>query len=260
MLYFHFPFFLDHSLDKLVDFLSTVTSFSTLKEVNELGLVGESSTWAGKLERPQKVVRFLEVRSHGGKFVDKVGTALDTDGSNALFNDRVVGNGDALLVKLSESTLVDKLLDGLTGRVAVGHVWLDKTEHTDGRLVKLDKSGVVDLTKTEELHDLLGLGRDTDSTPDTDDQGDLGHRGDKKSTLSLSFAPAGDGRVVGGLVLGSVLFSVGDGIFLILTLLLPGIVGSLLGLSGELGLGGLLLENGFGDLGCHFDSELIDLK
>ena len=124
--------FLDHSLDKLVDLLSTVSCLSTLEEVNELGLVGESTTGAGKLEWPQKVVGFLEVRSNSGKFVNEVSTALDSKGSNTLLNDRVVGNRNALLVELSESTLVHELLDGGSGGVTVSDIRLNKTEHTDG--------------------------------------------------------------------------------------------------------------------------------
>ena len=164
MFYPHFPFLpsveenLDHTLNKLVDLLSTVSSLTSLKEVNKLGLVGESTTGAGKLEGPQEVVSFLEVRSNGANLVDEVGTALDTNRSDSLLNNRVVGNGDTLLVELSESTLVDELLNSRAGGVAVGYVRLNETKHTDGRLVELDEASVVDLTKTEELHDLLGLG------------------------------------------------------------------------------------------------------
>jgi len=245
--------FLDHTLDKLVDLLSTVSGLSSLKEVNKLGLVGESSTGGCELERPQEVVGLLEVRSNSGKLVDEVSTALDSDGSNTLLNDRVVSDRDALLVELGESTLEDKLFDSGTGGVSVGDVRLNKTEHANGRLVQLNEGSVVDLTKTEELHDLLGLGGDTDGTSDTDDQGNLGHGRDEESTSSLGLTAVGDSGLIGGLVLSGVLFSGSNGVLLVLTLLLLGIVRGLLGLISELALCGLLLEDGFGDLGCHDD-------
>jgi len=243
---------LDHTLDKLVDLLSTVSSLTSLKEVNKLGLVGESTAGAGKLEGPKEVVGLLEVRSDSANLVDEIGTALDTDRSNSLLNNRVIGNGDTLLVELSESTLVDELLDGGAGGVSVGYVRLDETKHTDGRLIKLDEASIVDLTKTEELHDLLGLGRDSDGTSDTDNKGNLGLSGDVESTLSLGLTTVGNSGIVGSLVLSSVLLGGGDSILLVLTLLLLSIVGSLLGLVSNLSLSGLLLENGFGNLACHF--------
>jgi hypothetical protein len=61
---------LDHALDQLVDFLSTVSSLSTLKKVHELRLRGESTAWTGELEGPQEVVGLLEVWSDGVNLVD----------------------------------------------------------------------------------------------------------------------------------------------------------------------------------------------
>ena len=242
---------LDHSLDKLVDLLSSVTGLSSLKEVHELGLAGESATRAGKLEWPQEVVGLLEVRSDGVDLVDEISTALDTNRLKTLSNDGVVSNGNTLLVELSETTLEDELLDGGAGRVSVGYIWFDETKHTNGRLVKPDEGSVVDLTKTEELHDLLGLGRNSNGTTDTDDQGNLGHGRDVESTLSLGLTTVGDSGLIGGLVLSGILLGRSDGVLLVLTLLLLGLVRGLLGLRGDLGLGGLLLENGFGNLGSH---------
>jgi len=243
---------LDHTLDKLVDLLSTVSSLTSLKEVNKLGLVRESTTGTGKLEGPQEVVGLLEVGSNSADLVDKISAALDTNRSNTFLDDGVVGDGDALLVELSESTLEDELLNSGARGVTVSYVRLDKTEHTDGRLVELDEGSIVDLTKTEELHDLLGLGRDSNGTSDTDDKSNLGLGGDVESTLGLGLTTVGNSGIVGGLVLSSVLLGGGDGILLVLTLLLLSLVGSLLGLVSNLSLSGLLLENGFGNLACHF--------
>ena len=54
--------------------------------------------------------------------------------------------------------LVDELADGVAGWVAVGDVGLDNSDHVDGGAVELDDHTVVELTKTEQLHDLLLLG------------------------------------------------------------------------------------------------------
>mmetsp|Transcript_5731 Transcript_5731/g.9647 ORF Transcript_5731/g.9647 Transcript_5731/m.9647 type:complete len:257 (-) Transcript_5731:32-802(-) len=250
---------LDHTLDKLVDLLSTVSSLTSLKEVNKLCLVRESTTGAGELEGPQEVVGLLEVGSNSADLVDKISAALDTNRSNTLLDDGVVGDGDALLVELSEPTLENELLNSGARGVTVGYVRLDKTKHTDGRLVELDEASVVDLTKTEELHDLLGLGRDSDSTPDTDDKSNLGLSRDVESTLGLGLTTVGNSGLVGSLVLSSVLLGGSDSILLVLTLLLPGFVGGLLGLLSNLSLSGLLLENGFGDA-CHFLIFLFTTK
>ena len=242
---------LDHTLDKLVDFLSTISSLSTLEEMHKLRLVGESTTGTCELEWPQEVICLLEVRSDSVNFVNEVGTALYPDRSDALLDDRIVGDGDALLVELAKSALVNELLDGRSGGVAVGHIRLDEAKHTNSRLVKLDKGGVVDLPQAEKLHNLLGLGRNSNGTPDTNDQGELGHGGHEESTLCLGLTTVGNCRLLGGLVFGGVLLGGSDRILLVLALLLPGFVGRLLGLLCNFGLGGLLLQDGFGDLGRH---------
>ncbi len=87
--------------------------------------------------------------SDGVNLVDEIGTAVHSDGSNSLLDDRVVGDGNALLVKLAKSPLVDELLDGRSGGVPVGDIRLDETKHTNGRLVELDECRIVNLAKTE---------------------------------------------------------------------------------------------------------------
>ena len=236
---------LDHPLDELVDLLSSVAGLAALEEVDKLGLVGESPARRRELERPKEVVGLLEVRSNSGDFVDEVGAALDTDGANTLLDDGVVGDGDSLLVQLAKPALVNELLDSRSRGVAVCHVRLDEAEHTGGRLVELDERGVVDLAEAEELHDLLCLRRDTDDSANTDDEGDLRLGGDVESTLGLGLAAVGDGGLISGLVFSGILLGGGDGVLLILALLLLGLVAGLLGLLGELGLSRLLLQNGF---------------
>lgn len=80
-----------------------------------------------------------------------------SEGESHLLNDRVVGDGDALLVDLGVAPLVDELLDRLKVREAVGHVGLDPTEEVDGGAVELHEHAVVDLAQTQQLQDLLHL-------------------------------------------------------------------------------------------------------
>ena len=94
--------------------------------------------------------------------------------AECLLDDRVVGEGDALLVDLAVAALVDQLADGLEVWLAtarskfaqsarkrcapVCHVWLDETEHLLGGPGHLDKYTVVDLQEAEQLQDLAGFG------------------------------------------------------------------------------------------------------
>jgi len=244
-------FFLDHALDELVDLLSAVSSLSAFKEVNKLGLVRKTTTGAGELERPQEVVRFLEAWPYGVYFVDEICTALYSNGPNALLDDGVVSNGNALFVELAKSTLVDELLNSRTSGIAIGNIRFNKAKHANCRLIELDEGGIVDLSKAEKLHDLLGLGRNSNSTPNANNQSELGHGRNVEPTLCLRLATVGNRGLLCGLVLGTVLLSGSNGILLILTLLLLGVVRGLLRLLGELGLGSLLLEHRLGDLEGH---------
>ena len=189
--------------------------------------------------------------------MDEVSTALNSNGSNSLFNNRVVSNGNALLVDFSKATFVDELFHSGSRGVSIGYIRFDKAKHTDGRLVKLNEGSVVDLTKAEQLHNLLGLGRDTDGTADTNDESKLRHRRDIEPALGFGLTAVGYSSFISSLVFGSILLGLSDGIFLVLTLLLTGLIRCLLGLLCELGLGGLFLEDGFGDLGSHGGSAVV---
>ena len=83
--------------------------------MEELGLGGEAAVGAGQLEGPEEVVGALEVGSDGVDLVDEVSDASDVGALEALLDDGVLGNGDALLVELAEAALVDELLDGVAG-------------------------------------------------------------------------------------------------------------------------------------------------
>lgn len=90
--------------------------------------------------------------------MDKILNTEDVVLAEGGLDDLVVGEGDALLVDLSVSTLVDQLADGFEVGLAVCDVRLNEAEHLLGSTGDLDEDTVVDLEETEELHDLAGLG------------------------------------------------------------------------------------------------------
>mmetsp|Transcript_23643 Transcript_23643/g.47946 ORF Transcript_23643/g.47946 Transcript_23643/m.47946 type:complete len:220 (+) Transcript_23643:556-1215(+) len=218
--------------------------------MKKLSPLGESTEGTGKLEGPQEVVGLLELGSDSGDLMNEVSAAVDSGLTESLADDRVVGDGDALAVDLGESALVNELLNSGAAGVSVRDVGLDESEHTDGGLIHSDEGGVVDLTETEQLHDLLGLGANSDDTADADDQGELGLSRDVESPRGLGGAALGDGLVLGGLILGLVLRGVGGEGLLVGRLLRLGGLGGGEGVRGDLGLGLLLLEDGLGDLHC----------
>lgn len=173
-----------HGLDQGVDEVFTVTKVTALDEVVELAAVPTASG-VGELEGPQEVVGFLEVGANGVDLVDQVLHGGDAVLAKSSFNDLVVIDGDALLVDLGVTALVDELADGAQVGVAVGNVGLDELEHLRGGLVQTDEDTVVDLKKTEQLQDLAGLGRDVVDTADTDNEHQLVLSGNKVFTVLL---------------------------------------------------------------------------
>jgi hypothetical protein len=102
--------------------------------------------------------------------VDEILHADNAVLAEVLLNDRVVSEGNTLLVDLSVTALVDKLLDGLQVGVTVGNPGLDDLQHLSGSLGDADEDTVVDLEQTEKLEDLAGLGGHLVDTLDADDE------------------------------------------------------------------------------------------
>lgn len=118
----------------------------------------ESTVGVGQLEGPQEVGSLLEVGADGEDLVDQI---LDTDEAvlaEHILDDLVVGQGNALLVDLAISTLVDELAHRLQVGIAVGNVGVDDGQHFLRGLGQLDEDTIVDLEETEELEDLAWLG------------------------------------------------------------------------------------------------------
>lgn len=111
-----------------------------------------------QLEWPQEVACLLEVRPHGHDLMHQIFHTDNTKLAEVRLDDLVVGERDTLLVNLSVSALVDEVADGFHARVAVGDVRLDYFEHLGSGFGEFDEDAVVDLEKTEELHNLAGFG------------------------------------------------------------------------------------------------------
>lgn len=193
-----------HLADEGVDLVLTVAKVTTLDVVLELA-GAETTSGVAELEGPQEVGGLLEVGADGVDLVDQI---LHTDNAvlaKVLLDDGVVGEGNALLVDLSVTALVDELLDALQVGVTVGDPGLDDLDHLHGGLVDLDEDTVVDLEETEELEDLAGLGGNLVDTLDADDEDELLLGGDVEGTIVLGNALKADLLALGVTVLLNVL-------------------------------------------------------
>ena len=131
---------------------------TTLHEMSEFS-GAEASSWVAELEGPQEVGSLLEVGANSEDLVDQILHADNAVLAEAALDESVVGEGNALLLDLSVSALVDEFADGLQVGVSVGNPWLDDLEHLQGGLGHANENTVVDLEKTEELEDLARLWR-----------------------------------------------------------------------------------------------------
>ena len=193
-----------HLADQVVDLGLAVTRVTTLDEVQ--GLLGRVTTGGvGQLEGPQEVGGLLEVGADGVDLVDEILHADNAELAEGLLDDRVVGQGDALLVDLTVSALVDKLADGLQVGLTVGDVGVDELQHLGGGLGQADKDTVVDLEKTQQLEDLAGLGGNVVDTLDADNEGELGLGGNVERTSGLGLTTETDLITLLGAVLTDVL-------------------------------------------------------
>lgn len=189
-----------HLADETVDVLLTVTGVTTLDVVLELASA-ETTVGVGKLEGPEEVVGLLEVGANGVDLVDQILHADNAELAEVLLDDLVVGEGSALLVDLSVTTLVQKLADGLQVGVTVGNVGVDDGQHLLGSLGETNESTRVDLEQTQELEDLAGLGSNLVDTLDTDNEDELGLTLNEEAALLASNAVEADLLALSGAVL-----------------------------------------------------------
>merc|ERR1712180_122208 len=138
-----------HLSHHLVDEVFPVSVITTLHEV--VCLHPHSTCRTTQLEGPQEVVRLLEILTYCENLVDQILNTDDPTGSQYLFNNFIVTDGNALVVHLCKSSLVDQLSDGLQVGVTPSYERLHQTQHVQGAFVEFHESSVVDLSKTKKL-------------------------------------------------------------------------------------------------------------
>ena len=121
-------------------------------------LFSESFLGRVKLERPEEVVCLLEVGAKSHNLVDEILNAGNAVFSKALLDDCVVRKRDPGTVDLAEAALVDELFHCCLGGVAISDVGLYSSKHVNGGLVQSDEHSVVQLSESQQLHDLSALG------------------------------------------------------------------------------------------------------
>ena len=114
--------------------------------------------WGVQLEWPKEVVSLLEGWSNSPDLVDEVLNAVDTLFTEGTGDDAVVSQRDSGAVNLSITTLVDQSADAITGWVSISDEGLDSSDHVDGGTIEANKHTIVDLSESEQLHDLLAFG------------------------------------------------------------------------------------------------------
>lgn len=156
-----------------------VTTFNEVRS-----LTGTETTSGGvELEGPEEIVGFLEGGTDSENFVNQIFHTDDVVLTEGSFNDRVIRQGGALLVDLTESTLVDQFTDTLQVGGTVSDVRFNDTEHVEGGLGELEEDTIVDLTQTQELQNLTGLRAQLVNTLDTDNEDELGSFRDVERSL-----------------------------------------------------------------------------
>lgn len=190
---------LKHLLDQKVDLGALLSARSTLIVVVQ-NLTSESASGRGQLNGPQEVGHSLEVGANSVDFVDDILNGLDALVSQSSLDDRVVTNGQSLARHLAKASLVDNILNRLQAGVSVGDEGLDQSQHLGGGGVNTNENTVVQLSQSQQLQDLLHLGRHTNNTAHTHNEHKLLLSGDKNLVVGLSISSVGNsflGKLIG---------------------------------------------------------------
>jgi hypothetical protein len=199
-------FSLVHARNEVVDQFSAVTSITTFREVS--ALVSVTTERGRELKRPEEVISLLEAWSASDDLVDEVLHAGDTLATKVLSNDLVARKRNTLLVNLAETALVDQAAHSLKARGTICDVRLNNLKHVQGGLVGTNEHTIVDLTKTEQLENLLGLGGHAVDTTNTDYKKNFGFCRLVEVAVVLGLATQANEVVLSGLVFTSILASI----------------------------------------------------
>jgi len=149
----------------------SVTSVTTFVEV--IGLLVEPTIRGVKLEGPEESIGLLEMRANGVDFMDKILHTDDPVLPEGILDDLIVGDRDALLVKRSETSLVNQFTNRLQVGVTESNIVLHTKKHLLGGSVQSNEDTVVDLTKAQKTQDLLHLGVNSVNTTDSHNESKL---------------------------------------------------------------------------------------
>jgi hypothetical protein len=237
---------LKHSSNQGVDFFFSISPVTSLLE--RMSFVVESALGGVELKGPEEVVGFLEMRTTGDEFVDQFFDRLNTDSAQTLLNDFIGSKRDSLLIDLSVSSLVDQIRNEVSGGVAKGDIRFNLLKHIQSGSVYSDQSGVVDLSKSEQLEDLSDLRSQMVDTSNSDNESNLRFGWDIERVLGSGFSAESDELFsLVSMVLGEFSSLLGICFSSSLGSLLSVCQEFLSGLS-QLGVSGSLLSDGLGDV------------
>lgn len=192
-------------MDKRIDLILSVSKVSSLIEVLEDSV--PSTGWGSELEGPQESGGLSEVGSTGQNLVNQVLNADDAVLSKVGLDDLVVGDGNTAVVDLGKTSLVNELSHGLLVGISESDVRLNESEHVPGGLCELNEHTIVDLSQTQELQYLSGLGVKSVDTSKTNDESNLCLGFTEKVSSSLGNSSQSDQISLLGFVFPDVLLS-----------------------------------------------------
>jgi len=108
--------------------------------------------------------------------MDDIFNANNTKLSELFGNDAVVSDGNSLTFDSRKPSLVNQLSHGFEIWCSVSDVRFNEFEHFQGSSVQSNKSGVVDLSQSQQLQDLSRLRINTINTADSNDNSESGLR------------------------------------------------------------------------------------
>lgn len=139
--------------------------------------------------------------------MDQVFDGNNTVLSQSLFNDRVVVQGNSLLVDLTETSLVDQFSNSRERWVSENNIRINQLQQLQGSLGELDESGSVDLVQSQQLKDLSWLRWNLVHTLNSDNENEFGLSWNVVFTCSLGVSSSLDNGIFGILILLVVSFS-----------------------------------------------------
>jgi len=163
-----------HSLNKIVDLILTVSSVSSLLEVNSL--LRETSTRGGELEGPQEFVHIFEVGTNSEDFMDDIFNANDAKLFQILLYEFVIGESDPLASNFNEAPLVDELPNSLKIRVSPSDVGIHELQHLKDGTIDANEDTVMNLSQTEQTQYLPRTRINPIDTTNSDNKGELRFR------------------------------------------------------------------------------------